>query len=99
MGDEHPFPIRITLTFSDSHAHGIFIRGLLLATFSNLCLGVPRPRPQASFLSPSLTDQRSGPRHNPGLSGPSLGRSRCLQLGVRWQRKRGPLRFPPQFPP
>ena len=99
-GGRAPFPSKNHAeTFSESHAHGIFIWGLFLGTFNNLWLGIPRPRPQASFLAPSLTDRRSAPRHNPGLSGPSRGWSRSLQLGAPWHRKRGPLRFPPQFPP
>lgn len=91
-----------TETFSDSHAHGIFGGGgLFLGTFNNLWLMAwsAKATATASFLAPSLTDRRSAPRCNPGLSGSSHGRSRCLQLGARWHRKRGPLRFLPQFPP
>lgn len=104
MGREHPFPVRITLRLSvTATPTGSLGGGLFLGTFNNLWLmawsAKATATATASFLAPSLTDRRSAPRCNPGLSGSSHGRSRCLQLGARWHRKRGPLRFLPQFPP
>lgn len=75
-----------TETFSDSHAHGLFIWGLQLGTFSNLWLSA------ASFLAPSLRESAL----NPGPPRPLLGPVQvCPQLDARWHRKRDPLCSPP----
>lgn len=80
-----------TETFSDSHAHGLFIWGLQLRTFSNLWLSA------ASFL-PLLSGNLRSIRVLPGLCS---ARSRCVRSWTRDGTGSGTRSAPrpPQFPP